>query len=1174
IDGLTFTQTGQVSIAPAGGVSNFTFINNHVYDTTASMSFIYFPNTGSSNSDFVIENNVFEIINAKSIQSRYIRGGNVTNVRVVNNSFEGVIGQYTDAIRLEGTNSGNAAGIGASGEIIIQNNQFASIGQRSIWITRYSATLIDISDNTFDKSGDQSYGGGVQIQVWVPGQETAIILSRNVMKNIGGSFCFRINNEATWTGAETWSVEAHYNAFFDMFDTAPYDDFIQAYAPAAASLINADYNLFFKSGASIVPATDRMPNVGSYTHQITSLDDLAEAILFDKINHSEDNLLLVGTHEKITKTTYSTLALAYEAAQPGDTILLLPGTYSGNITIDKANLSLVSLNEEKDPTDASLIRQAETIFNGKITLAKELENFTISGFRFTGTAQIVNTIGNAGTALAPATNLKGFTFANNIVETGLTTGNGFIYFVEASSSYSHDLVFANNTFKTTAVGTTLSSVVYIDNCFNLTVVGNEFKDITGKGFYINDTTKGLSGYVLVQGNTFENITGSGFWANWLSPLPGTAGIVRVVDNQFKNVTVYGVYIGRMNNSDTYQEISVQFNTFETVGTGARFDRVHTNSNVHFNYNKFIDVPSVAYVFDEKREDTSSPVTLDATKNLYMEAGIVITPNAAKFSGLPNYAEAYTEESALPVYLGEGEMMMTSLTIDPIVGKVYIDDKYQLTYSFTPEEATAIDVTWDSSDITIATVSATGELNALKTGTVTITATSVDNPTLKATIEITVYVFETIELRHEDNGVVKVGETSSLTVSTYPTTLAGTITFTSKTPAVATVDSTGAVTGVAEGTAEIEAAIGSTIVATITVIVKNDAVAEVDPIQFLINANAGNALMRYISTFGNTTKTELVYGAVTKIWFGNLNIIEALAPIGNSRPGDKLTSLEFIVVHDTGNNNLGANGLMHKNYLNNSDPGVSWHYVVDDEGAYHQVPNDEVAYHAGDGSRPYGLTDTGVTATTPKPVITISQDGYYVLNGTKSSVLAPKDGTTILTTAHITDSGIFTVIGTNNNYYINNTYYNTTYKKIANQGGNRHSIGIESCVDEGSDLYGTWQRLAKLVSSLLDENDLTLDRVLQHNNMSGKNCPQTLRMATLWSYFMEMVTYEYELRTTFKDYTFTFVSNDPTIVDNTGKIISKPKVTTEVSYTVTITGPAAYNQSITLYATIPGTKILG
>jgi hypothetical protein len=74
--------------------------------------------------------------------------------------------------------------------------------------------LVDITGNSFNKSGDQSYGGGVQIEVWVPGQTTAIVLKRNVLKDIGGSFAFRINNTSL-TGTETWSVEAHYNAFFD-----------------------------------------------------------------------------------------------------------------------------------------------------------------------------------------------------------------------------------------------------------------------------------------------------------------------------------------------------------------------------------------------------------------------------------------------------------------------------------------------------------------------------------------------------------------------------------------------------------------------------------------------------------------------------------------------------------------------------------------------------------------------------------------------------------------------------------------------------------------------------------------------------------------------------------------------------------------------------------------------
>ena len=1175
IDGLNFTKAGQVLIDLKGNVSNFTFTNNHVYDTTASMSMIYFKNDGTEkNSNFVINDNIFEVINATTLATRYIRGGNIENITIIGNKFKGIMGQYTDGIRLEGSNDLATAGIGAAGEIIIQKNTFETIGQRSIWLTRYSATLVNISDNSFDQSGDQTYGGGVQIQTWVSGQTTQIILLRNIIKNIGGNFGFRINND-TLTASSTWSVEAHYNSFIDFHDLAPYDDYIQAYSEAAKGLINADYNLFLKNGVAIVPpAADRMPYVGSYNHCFNSLAELEEAIMFDLINSSDASLLIVGTHPKVTKTTYETLAAAYAASKAGDTILLLPGLHNGDLTIAKNNLSLISLNSNLAVDNVA--RHDEAIITGKITLAKELKNLTINGLKFTGNASIVNTVGTAGTASATTINLKDFYFIYNIVETNLASGKGFIYFVEAASCYSHNLHFEYNSFKTTNSSSTLEAVVYIDNVANLYVVGNIFKDIKGHAFHVFDTTKGLSGEeVLVVSNLFENVTGSAFKATWMSPLPGQIGKVRVVNNVFKNIGDYGVYFGNMNNTDRYSEISILYNSFYSIKNGVYFNRVHGDANIHVNYNKFYNVPTVAYATDGKDVGTAAPVAMDVTKNLFMSEGLVITPSADKFVGSPNYANAYTSEEQVPVYLGEGEIIMNTLQINALPGKLYINDTVQLTYSFTPEGATATTVTWKSSDITIATVSATGLITGLKTGTVTITATSVDNPTLVATLEIQVYEFESIELRHPDNGVIKVGETVTLGVSVFPNTITDTITYTSKTPSVATVSSSGQVTGVSEGLVVIEASIGSRIVATITVVVKNDSVIANDPLQFIIDANLGNSLMKNVTTFGNTNKTEFVYGAVSKIWFGNLQTIEALAPVGNSRPGTKLTSLEFITVHDTGNNNKGANGLMHRNYLINNDPGVSWHYVVDSQYAYHQVPNNEVAYHAGDGSRLYGLNDTGVLATSPKPVITISPDGYYVLNGTKSTVLAPKkDDGSILQTKDITPSGLFTTIGTNNNYYINNTYYNATYKVIANQGGNRNSIGIESCVDEGSDLYATWQNLAKLVASLLVDNNLGLDRVMQHNNWSGKNCPQTLRMANLWDYFMEMVTFEYHLRKTYSAYTFTFTSNNPTIINNTGKIISKPRVTTEVSYTVRVTGPSGYDKSITLYAVIPGTKIVG
>ena len=53
------------------------------------------------------------------------------------------------------------------------------------------------------------------------------------------------------------------------------------------------------------------------------------------------------------------------------------------------------------------------------------------------------------------------------------------------------------------------------------------------------------------------------------------------------------------------------------------------------------------------------------------------------------------------------------------------------------------------------------------------------------------------------------------------------------------------------------------------------------------------------------------------------------------------------------------------------------------------------------------------------------------------------------------------------YYIGETYYSSTYEKISNRGGNNNSIGIESCITVGTDIYLTWQKTAKLVAKLLN-----------------------------------------------------------------------------------------------------------
>lgn len=109
--------------------------------------------------------------------------------------------------------------------------------------------------------------------------------------------------------------------------------------------------------------------------------------------------------------------------------------------------------------------------------------------------------------------------------------------------------------------------------------------------------------------------------------------------------------------------------------------------------------------------------------------------------------------------------------------------------------------------------------------------------------------------------------------------------------------------------------------------------------------------------------------------------------------------------------------------------------------------------------------------------------------------------------------------------------------IANRGGNNNSIGIESCINEGTDIYYTWQKTAKLVANLLYNNSLTIADVKQHHYFSGKNCPQTIRMNGMWSHFLELVKTEYQAILLQKEgYSFSLITTSKNI-DKKGRILN-------------------------------------
>ena len=273
----------------------------------------------------------------------------------------------------------------------------------------------------------------------------------------------------------------------------------------------------------------------------------------------------------------------------------------------------------------------------------------------------------------------------------------------------------------------------------------------------------------------------------------------------------------------------------------------------------------------------------------------------------------------------------------------------------------------------------------------------------------------------------------------------------------------------------------------------------------------------------------------------------IAPGQRNRPGTIMPSVEFIVCHDTANNNAGAYN--HIGYITSSAAGsTSWHYSCGANEIYHHIPDNEVAHHAGDGTKSgYKLMDSGVKATVERPHLTVGDDRYYYFNGVKSNLMIPSDAPN---NAQIASSGLYYEIGPNGNYWLNNNWWSSTYKYIGNLGGNLNSIGIESMVEAGSDYIMTFRNFADLVAHLLVENNLDVLRVMQHNNISGKDCPAAIRDQSYWQVFRDLISLEKFGMTHFEGLTFEWKSQSDILSDK-GVIAKNIGTATSVNYAVII-----------------------
>ncbi|MBN2436530.1 MAG: Ig domain-containing protein, partial [Spirochaetes bacterium] len=160
--------------------------------------------------------------------------------------------------------------------------------------------------------------------------------------------------------------------------------------------------------------------------------------------------------------------------------------------------------------------------------------------------------------------------------------------------------------------------------------------------------------------------------------------------------------------------------------------------------------------------------------------------------------------------GDGDVITdtvsaTGVTLNRETLTMAVSDTYQLTATVTPDNAGNKTVSWSSNTTSVATVDENGLVTALAVGSATITVTTEDgdySDSCVVTVMTDPIPVTGVDLNTETL-TIDVGDTYQLTAMVIPDNASNkTVSWSSDTDSVATVDQNGTVTAVAEGTATI------------------------------------------------------------------------------------------------------------------------------------------------------------------------------------------------------------------------------------------------------------------------------------------------------------------------------------------------------------------------------------
>ena len=504
--------------------------------------------------------------------------------------------------------------------------------------------------------------------------------------------------------------------------------------------------------------------------------------------------------------------------------------------------------------------------------------------------------------------------------------------------------------------------------------------------------------------------------------------------------------------------------------------------------------------------------------------------------------------------------------------------HQLAWQIGPSNATYKKLTFASTNESVLTVSENGLIEAISTGTAKVLITVHGNTALNMELEIEVYVDPYIDGEFKEESYVVAGASTQLGATLVGST--SNLTWTSNTPQIATVDADGTVSALKEGLAEIvvSAANNSKIKFTfyVTVLAENPT----GMLKLLIDSNNKEIYTKDHLLIGIKIGSDGAYysdivGSVSKLLFEDYAVYdEFYLSNPNNKSNLSTGGIQFITVHYAADMpysasamfNGGRNLASYNKSCNTNGTQASWHYSVGNDGIWACQTEAYGAWHAG-SSKTMTWTNSGVTTsqvgTDVLPTdVKLGSDGYFYIKGVKTTVKNTTSST------KLNGMGLAVKLeGTT--WQLGGHYYNSSYQYISSTGGNNNSIGMETSVREGSDLWLTWQYTAQLCAKLLLKYQLPIQRLVGHHFFSGKWCPQPMLENDLeiWHEFVDLTRKQMDLYQNYSDYKLSFASDSSYLKDN-GRVKELPNYPECVTYTVTYT-QGSTTKTITLSSILPG-----